>query len=158
MLTRRSFFGAAGLTATGLLSQPLQILNAKPSAVTELGKVKIRDIKTAVVKIKKYNTTLVKVTTNQEFYGLEPKGMACIASRMANLKTILLIQASVTTLSLPFSKIAPGTSGLERGEGLHALKTKSLSPSQLKRVYPTMKYPIYSKTAREASGSELITD
>ena len=70
MLSRRSFFGAAGLTAAGLLTQSSQILKSNPLAFTELGKVKITDIKTAVVKIKKYNTTLVKVTTDQGIFGI----------------------------------------------------------------------------------------
>ena len=69
MLTRRSFLGAACATTAGLVSYPSQLLQAMPKAVTELGKVKIRDVKTAVVKIK-YNTTLVKVTTDSGLYGL----------------------------------------------------------------------------------------
>jgi len=69
MLTRRSFLRAAGVTAAGVLSYPFQILRAMPKAVTELGKVKIRDVKTAVIDIK-YNTHLVKVTTDSGLYGL----------------------------------------------------------------------------------------
>jgi len=69
MLTRRNFLTAGAAAMTGLLSNPSQILQAVPKAETELGKVKITDVKTAVVNIK-YNTTLVKVTTNSGLYGL----------------------------------------------------------------------------------------
>jgi L-alanine-DL-glutamate epimerase-like enolase superfamily enzyme len=41
-----------------------------PGAVTEVGKVKIQDVKTAAIKIKKYKTHLVKITTNAGLYGL----------------------------------------------------------------------------------------
>lgn len=70
MLSRRSFFGTAGVSAAALLSNPLQVLQARPKVISELGKVKIKDVKTAVVKIKKYKTTLVKVTTDQGIYGI----------------------------------------------------------------------------------------
>jgi gluconate/galactonate dehydratase len=70
MLSRRSFLGTAGLTAAGLLSTPSRVLKAMPKAETELGKVKIIDVKTAAIKIKKYKTHLVKVTTDAGIFGL----------------------------------------------------------------------------------------
>ncbi len=69
MLSRRNFFGAAGLTAAGLLSNPPQILRAMPKASSDFGKVKITDVKTAAIKIG-YKTHLVKVTTDSGLYGL----------------------------------------------------------------------------------------
>lgn len=69
MLTRRKFVSSAGVAAAGVLSYPARILPAMPKVATELGKVKIRDVKTAVIDIK-YKTTLVKVTTDSGLYGL----------------------------------------------------------------------------------------
>jgi L-alanine-DL-glutamate epimerase-like enolase superfamily enzyme len=69
MFTRRSFLSTAGLTAAGIMSVPSSIIKAAPKAETELGKVKIVDIQTAAIKIKKYKTHLVKVTTDSGIYG-----------------------------------------------------------------------------------------
>lgn len=59
--------GSAAIVAT-LLERP-EILRAAPQAATELGRVKIRDVKTATVRIK-YDAHLVKVTTDSGLYGL----------------------------------------------------------------------------------------
>ena len=59
--------GGAAIVAT-LLERP-EILRAAPQAATELGRVKIRDVKTATVRIK-YDAHLVKVTTDSGLYGL----------------------------------------------------------------------------------------
>ena len=70
MLNRRSFLGMAGVASAGLLSSSSQIIQAMPQAITELNKVKITDVKTAAIKIKKYKTHLVKITTDSGLYGL----------------------------------------------------------------------------------------
>ncbi len=69
-MERREFLVAAGgaLALATLLERP-GILKAAPQAATELGKVKIRDVKTATVRIK-YDAHLVKVTTDSGLYGL----------------------------------------------------------------------------------------
>jgi len=59
----------AGLAATGLAVPGKSLLFARPQAKTEAGRVKITDIKTAVIQLK-YNTTLVKITTDTGLYGL----------------------------------------------------------------------------------------
>ena len=69
-MDRRKFLAAAGsAVAIGSLLEQPRILKAVPQAAQELGKVKIRDVKTATVKIK-YDAHLVKVTTDSGFYGL----------------------------------------------------------------------------------------
>ena len=70
MLSRRTFLGTTGLAVAGMMAQPLKIINAKPNVVTELGKVKITDVKTAAIIIKKYKTHLVKVETDSGLFGL----------------------------------------------------------------------------------------
>jgi len=48
MINRRKFLTAAGsLVAVGSLLEQSRILKAMPCAATELGKVKIRDVKSA---------------------------------------------------------------------------------------------------------------
>lgn len=69
MISRRKIFSSLVLASDGVLSYPTQILSTVPKAETELGKVKIRDVKTAVIDIK-YSTTLIKVTTDSGLYGL----------------------------------------------------------------------------------------
>jgi L-alanine-DL-glutamate epimerase-like enolase superfamily enzyme len=69
-LSRRSFLGSAGIATAAVLSQPSQILRAMPQAETELGRVKIVDVHTAAIKIKKYKTHLVKISTDAGIYGL----------------------------------------------------------------------------------------
>jgi L-alanine-DL-glutamate epimerase-like enolase superfamily enzyme len=70
MLNRRSFISAASISAATLLYQPSRLLKAMPRAENELGKVKITDVKTAAIGIKKYKTHLVKITTDSGLYGL----------------------------------------------------------------------------------------
>ena len=69
-MDRRKFLTAAGaaVALNSLLEEP-RILKADPQAATELGKVKIRDVKTATIKIK-YDAHLVKITTDSGFYGI----------------------------------------------------------------------------------------
>ena len=70
MLSRRRFFGAAGMATAGMITTPSRILEVEQKSVTELGKVKITDVRTAVLNLNKYNTTLIKVMTDSGFYGL----------------------------------------------------------------------------------------
>ena len=71
MLTRRNFLAAAGgVAAAGFLAERSQVLRAVPKAATEFGKVKIRDVKTASVRLTYYDAHLVKVITDSGLYGL----------------------------------------------------------------------------------------
>ncbi len=66
-VSRRTFFGAA---AAPILSLGPLIGRADPNAERETGKVKITDVKTASIRLGKYDTQLVKVYTNVGLYGL----------------------------------------------------------------------------------------
>ncbi|MHC4260833.1 MAG: enolase-like domain-containing protein [Planctomycetota bacterium] len=71
MLTRRNFIGAvAGATAASFLPEHSQVAQAVPKAATEFGKVKIRDVKTASVKLTYYSAHLVKITTDSGLFGI----------------------------------------------------------------------------------------
>ncbi len=70
MISRRSFISAAGISSAAMLANPGKILQAKPEAEKDLGKVKITDVKTAAIKIKNYKTHLVKVETDAGLFGL----------------------------------------------------------------------------------------
>jgi L-alanine-DL-glutamate epimerase-like enolase superfamily enzyme len=69
MYTRRKFFTAAGVATAAALTKPSRILVSMPKATTDLKKIKITDIKIAVLNLK-YLTTYVKVTTDSGLYGL----------------------------------------------------------------------------------------
>ncbi len=71
MISRREFLTVAGGAAAGsfLAGRP-QILQAAPNAETEFGRVKIRDVKTASVKLTYYDAHLVKVTTDSGITGI----------------------------------------------------------------------------------------
>ena len=87
MISRRTFFGAVGMTTAGVLAVPSRLLKTKPKAVTELGKIKIKDVKTATLNLKKYNTTLIKVTTDSGLYGLgEAYPKVDVTSHVADIK------------------------------------------------------------------------
>jgi len=70
MITRRRLLAAAGGLATAgyWMKQP-SVLAAAPRAETELGKVKIVDVKTASIKIR-YPAHLVKIVTDSGLYGI----------------------------------------------------------------------------------------
>ncbi|MHC4708448.1 MAG: mandelate racemase/muconate lactonizing enzyme family protein [Planctomycetota bacterium] len=71
MLTRRSFIGAVGgAAAAGFLPEHSQVARAVPRAATEFGKVKIRDVKTASVRLTYYSAHLVKITTDSGLFGI----------------------------------------------------------------------------------------
>ncbi|MDA2929392.1 mandelate racemase/muconate lactonizing enzyme family protein [Acidobacteria bacterium AH-259-O06] len=66
--TRRDFLAVAAGAAATLASVP-QVVKALPSAATELGKVKITDIKTAQIQAR-YAFNLVKIETDSGLYGI----------------------------------------------------------------------------------------
>jgi hypothetical protein len=71
MLTRRNLLAAAGtMAATAFLPERSQVLKAAPQAGTEFGKVKIKDVKTASVRLTYYSAHLVKVITDSGLYGI----------------------------------------------------------------------------------------
>ncbi len=70
MLTRRNFVAsAASIAAAGFIPDNSRVIHAMPKATSELGKVKILDVKTTSVKIN-YDAHLVKITTDSGLYGL----------------------------------------------------------------------------------------
>ena len=70
MLNRRRFVAAtAAAGAAGFVPEQSQTLKAMPSAESQLGKVRITDVKTASVMIK-YPAHLVKVETDSGLYGI----------------------------------------------------------------------------------------
>lgn len=70
MITRRNFIAsAAGIAAAGFIPEKSRVIHAMPKATSELGKVKILDVKTASIKIN-YAAHLVKITTDSGLYGL----------------------------------------------------------------------------------------
>lgn len=70
MITRRRLLAsAAGLAAAGYTTRPPSLLAATPNAETELGRVKIVDVKTASINIR-YPAHLVKIITDSGLYGL----------------------------------------------------------------------------------------
>jgi gluconate/galactonate dehydratase len=71
MLTRRNLLAAGGgLAAASFLLERPRVVEAVRGASTELGKVKIRDVKTASVRLTYYDAHLVKVTTDAGLHGL----------------------------------------------------------------------------------------
>jgi len=71
MLSRRNFLATAGaVSAISLLGEEPQVVAAVPKAVSELGRVKIRDVKTASVRLTYYDAHLVKVITDSGIYGI----------------------------------------------------------------------------------------
>lgn len=71
MLTRRNLLAAAGtMAATAFLPEHSQVLKAAPQASTEFGRVKIKDVKTASVRLTYYSAHLVKVITDSGLYGI----------------------------------------------------------------------------------------
>ena len=89
MFTRRGFvLGAAGLGA--FLPERSQVLKAMPAAESELGKVRITDIKTASVMIK-YPAHLVKVETDSGLYGIgEAYNRAGVLDHIRELKPVVI--------------------------------------------------------------------
>ncbi|MHC4179570.1 MAG: mandelate racemase/muconate lactonizing enzyme family protein [Planctomycetota bacterium] len=87
MLNRRKLLAAAGGLATaGYVLDGPRVLQAAPRAATELGRVKIRDVKTATVRLN-YHIHLVKVTTDSGLYGLgEAYNRAGIVSHIHSIK------------------------------------------------------------------------
>ncbi len=92
-MNRRKFLSAAGgaVAIASLLERP-RILEAAPQAATELGKVKIRDVKTATIKIK-YDAHLVKVTTDSGLYGIgEAYNRAGVVNHIESIKRQIIGQ------------------------------------------------------------------
>jgi len=92
-MDRRKFLSAAGgaVAIASLLERP-RILEAAPQAATELGKVKIRDVKTATIKIK-YDAHLVKVTTDSGLYGIgEAYNRAGVVNHIESIKRQIIGQ------------------------------------------------------------------
>lgn len=87
MLTRRRFLAAAGGLTAAFLPERSQVLEATPAAATEFGKVKIRDVKTASIRLSYYPAHLVKVTTDSGLYGLgEAYNRAGVVSHVHSIK------------------------------------------------------------------------
>ncbi|MHC4702635.1 MAG: enolase-like domain-containing protein, partial [Planctomycetota bacterium] len=92
-MNRRKFLTAASsaMVLNSLLERP-RVLEAAPQAATELGKVKIRDVKTATIKIK-YDAHLVKVTTDSGLYGIgEAYNRAGVVDHINSIKRQIIGQ------------------------------------------------------------------
>jgi len=71
MLTRRNLFAATGgAVALTFLPELSRVIQAAPQAESEFGKVKIRDVKTASVRLTYYDAHLVKIVTDSGLYGI----------------------------------------------------------------------------------------
>jgi L-alanine-DL-glutamate epimerase-like enolase superfamily enzyme len=72
MLSRRKLISGLGAAAAAAeaLFEGSSIARAAPKAATELGKVKIRDVRTASVQLSYYPGHLVKIVTDSGLYGL----------------------------------------------------------------------------------------
>ena len=71
MPTRRELLASTGgLAAGSLLSEGSPVLQAAPQAASELGRVKIRDVKTASVQLSHYAVHMVKIETDAGIYGI----------------------------------------------------------------------------------------
>jgi len=91
MLTRRKLLAAAGgLTAAGCVLGRRSGLAAVPEAETELGKVKIVDVKTASINIR-YPAHLVKIVTDSGLYGLgEAYNRAGVVDHIHAIKRVVI--------------------------------------------------------------------
>ena len=69
MWTRRQVL-TAGAGAAALSLERSSLMKAVPAAASEVGKVKILDVKAAAVELTYYPARLVKIVTDSELYGL----------------------------------------------------------------------------------------
>jgi L-alanine-DL-glutamate epimerase-like enolase superfamily enzyme len=84
---RRSFLATAGIMGGGMLSSSFKWMEKKEKTGIQPSKVKITDIKTAAIQIKKYKTHLVKIETDSGLFGLgEAYPKAEIADDIADVK------------------------------------------------------------------------
>jgi len=92
MLTRRKLLAAAGgMAAAGYLFDAPRVARAAPQAATELGKVKIRDVKTASIRLSYYDAHLVKITTDAGLFGLgEAYNRAGVVDHVRSIKRVIL--------------------------------------------------------------------
>jgi len=70
MLNRRSFLRTGSITLAASLASGPRSLQAAAGGESAAGRVKITDVKTAAIKIKKYKTHLVKIITDSGLFGL----------------------------------------------------------------------------------------
>jgi len=70
MISRKKFLSITSLSTAALLTNAKSITAAVPGTESELGKVKIRDIKVAPIIIKNYKTHLVKIVTDSGLFGI----------------------------------------------------------------------------------------
>jgi L-alanine-DL-glutamate epimerase-like enolase superfamily enzyme len=87
MINRRKLLATAGgLAAAGHLVRQPSVLAASPRAETELGRVKIVDVKTASVSIR-YPAHLVKIVTDSGLYGIgEAYNRAGVVDHIRSIK------------------------------------------------------------------------
>lgn len=91
MLNRRTFLAVTGGFVAGACGGPMaQVLRAAPQAATELGKVKIVDVKVATVRIR-YDAHLVKVVTDSGLFGLgEAYNRHGIVDHLQSMKRLVI--------------------------------------------------------------------
>ncbi len=114
MMNRRRFFGAAGITTASLLTLPAHIFGKKMNPEEQLSGIKITDVKTATLSLKKYNTTLIKVETDSELYGLgEAFPKVDVTAHVADIKDDIIgkhpLQVEVLTEKMVEEFISRGS-------------------------------------------------
>ena len=128
-MNRRKFLTAAGaaVALNSLLEEP-RILTAAPQAATELGKVKIRDVKTATIKIK-YDAHLVKVTTDSGLYGIgEAYNRAGVVDHINSIKRQIIGQDPLQVDYLWHKMMDAGVGQGSRSGSLRNSLSSSIEP------------------------------
>jgi L-alanine-DL-glutamate epimerase-like enolase superfamily enzyme len=70
-MNRRDFIKMGASLSTAMVLFPKSLIaRSAPKANSELGKVKIKDVKIATIRLGYYNTQILKVTTDSGLYGL----------------------------------------------------------------------------------------
>jgi L-alanine-DL-glutamate epimerase-like enolase superfamily enzyme len=91
-LNRREFFATAGGAFAAAMAAIPQVVKALPAAATSLGKVKIRDIKTAQI-MARYPFNLVKIETDSGLFGIgEAFARQGIMEHIGGMKPLLVGQ------------------------------------------------------------------
>ena len=91
-LSRREFFATAGGAFAAAMAAVPQVVKALPAAATSLGKVKIRDVKTAQI-MARYPFNLVKIETDSGLFGIgEAFARQGIMEHIGGMKPLLVGQ------------------------------------------------------------------
>ncbi|HIJ71086.1 MAG TPA: mandelate racemase/muconate lactonizing enzyme family protein [Planctomycetes bacterium] len=144
MLNRRKFLSVAGAaSAVGILGEMPKVAAAVPKAESELGRVKIRDVKTASVRLTYYDAHLVKVFTDSGLYGL---GEAYRGSGTLDwIKTIKeeVIGEDPLQVDMLFHKMMEAGSGADARSGTLTGAIAGIESAILDLVGKILSVPVY---------------